>query len=64
MLLRDWRKRNKVTLQEFAEMVGLKSAASILAYERSTIPKPYMLERIEKATKGKVKTKDFYKKDK
>ena len=59
MQLKKWRNLNRIPMQALAEMLGLKSGASILHYENGKIPKPATIKKIEKVTKGKVKLKDF-----
>lgn len=60
MTLNEYRKKKKLTMQRMAELLGLKSQASVFNYENGQIPRKAMIEKIEQITDGKVKAKDFY----
>lgn len=60
MKLKEWRIKYKYSMRKLASLLGLKSAASILHYEKGRIPKPEIIAKIDEISKGKVKVKDFY----
>jgi len=60
MTLKEFRKKRKLTLEKMAELIGLKSPTSVFNYENGQIPRKIVMDKIEEATKGKVKAKDFY----
>lgn len=54
-----YRSRRKMTLKEFADLVGVQPQA-IHRYERGRIPEVAILRRIVEATGGEVTAADFY----
>lgn len=59
MKLAEWRKKKGLSLMKLAELLNT-NASSLYYYEHGRIPRPNMMIEIEKITKGKVKSKDFY----
>ena len=59
MKLRDWRKRNRISVKRFAEQCDV-SQASIRHYETGVRrPRVEIAQRIEAATKGAVSAKEL-----
>lgn len=60
MTLNEYRKKKNMTMKQMAELLGLKSQASIFNYENGQIPRKAVMDKIERITNNWVKAKDFY----
>lgn len=59
--LKDWLANNKISVPEFASMIGVKTARTVyryINYER--IPDRETMPKIIKATRGEVTANSFY----
>ncbi len=60
--LKQYLTDNKISYEKFAKLIG-KSKAQVGTYVRGVcIPKPDTMNKIQQATKNKVKIESFYKK--
>jgi len=60
MKLKVWREKRGLTQREVAKMIGASSPVVVARYEAGRTPAPYMVERINEVTEGKVKPNDWY----
>lgn len=60
MKLKDFLKEEKITQEQFAEVIGVSQATVSRWCEGLQIPTPKQMNKILLATKGKVTANDFY----
>lgn len=60
MKLQEYRKKKGLTLKQMANLIGVKSAASVFNYENGQVPRKKIIDAIKNVTNGRVKGKDFY----
>lgn len=57
--LTKYRAANGLTMERFAQMVGVQRAA-VSKWEKGSIPRPAIMRRIAEVTGGAVTAADFY----
>ena len=65
MTLEDWRRARDLTFEELGRQYGVAASAAFvhclpLSHERAKLPRPEVLSRIFKMTRGEVTPNDFY----
>lgn len=58
--LRRWRQDKNLSLEALGEQIGVTRSALSNYETGNRIPRPKVMQRIQKVTRGKVSPRDFY----